>query len=52
MPPDPDVFIVTSNWHPREIWGDEKTLLPILRRFKVTHFGAGAKLFREDNQHQ
>ena len=26
MPPDYDVFIVTSNWHPREIWGDEKQL--------------------------
>lgn len=34
----PKKIVVTSNYHPREIWEDEATLEPILRRFKVTHF--------------
>lgn len=31
----PQVVVVTSNWSPQEIWQDEQTLEPILRRFKV-----------------
>jgi len=35
----PQKIIVTSNYHPEEIWEDEKTLGPILRRFKCSQFG-------------
>ena len=34
----PRKIIVTSNYHPRDIWTDTRDLDPILRRFKVTHF--------------
>ena len=34
----PSKIIVTSNYHPREIWSDPSDLEPILRRFKVIHF--------------
>lgn len=35
----PKQIIVTSNYHPQDIWGtDPQTLDPILRRFVVIHF--------------
>lgn len=34
----PRKIILTSNYHPRDIWTDPRDLEPILRRFKVTHF--------------
>lgn len=36
----PRLIIVTSNWHPKDIWSDEQTLNPLLRRFTVTKFGS------------
>ena len=34
----PKKIIVTSNWHPEELWTDDKDLGPILRRFQITCF--------------
>lgn len=34
----PNLVIVTSNYHPNEIWHNDSDLRPILRRFKVVHF--------------
>ena len=34
----PKKVIVTSNWHPRQIWQVKEDLDPILRRFHVTNF--------------
>lgn len=33
----PKKLIVTSNYHPKDIWDDISTLDPILRRFRVVH---------------
>nr|WAE43231.1 MAG: replication associated protein [Cressdnaviricota sp.] len=34
----PRLIIVTSNYHPKDIWDQEKDLEPILRRFHITCF--------------
>lgn len=34
----PSKIIVTSNFHPGDIWSDPQTLEPIIRRYRVTHF--------------
>jgi hypothetical protein len=34
----PKHIVVTSNYHPKEIWEDSGMLEPILRRFQVVHF--------------
>ncbi|MDB4369183.1 hypothetical protein N9Z56_01270 [bacterium] len=36
----PKKVIVTSNYHPKDIWTVKSDLEPILRRFKVTHFSS------------
>lgn len=33
----PKEIIVTSNYHPRDIWEDEQTLFAIMRRFDIIH---------------
>lgn len=34
----PKKIIITSNYHPEEIWQDSQTLDPLLRRLKIVHF--------------
>lgn len=34
----PEKIVVTSNYHPKDIWEDPNVLEPILRRFKVIHY--------------
>lgn len=49
IPPDPDVFIVTSNWAPHEIWTEPQTLEPILRRFTVLQLEVNPNLYAPGN---
>lgn len=35
----PKKIVVTSNYHPKDIWSDFQTLGPLMRRFRITRFG-------------
>jgi len=35
----PKKIIITSNYHPSEIWEDSKTLDPVVRRVQLIQFG-------------
>ena len=37
----PQMIIITSNYHPRDIWEDEMTFKAIERRCKIVHFPSG-----------
>lgn len=41
----PDLIVVTSNYHPKDIWTKEEDLGPILRRFKVVLYGTDEALW-------
>lgn len=36
----PKLIVVTSNYHPSEIWTEDGDLQPVLRRFQITHFAS------------
>lgn len=47
----PKIFIVTSNYHPSDIWGSNpKTLEPLLERFHVIHFCKDEEIFVGDER--
>ena len=43
----PQKIIVTSNYHPKELWTDNSILEPILRRFQVIYLGKEKNGFEE-----
>lgn len=47
----PKKIVITSQYHPNDIWADEETRAAILRRYKVTHFGAANHLFPQDTSY-
>lgn len=45
----PKKIIVTSNYHPSDIWEDERDLEPLMRRFHCTQFYASNHLLNKHN---
>jgi hypothetical protein len=54
IPMRPKKIIVTSNYHPKDIWGNdvEGFLKPILRRFHVVHFQRLANILNNSSQEE
>jgi hypothetical protein len=46
----PGLIIVTSNYHPRDIWTDTRDLEPILERFQITHFNELTNIRKEEKR--
>ncbi len=49
----PKHIVVTSNYHPRDLWPEDKELEPILRRFKIVklvhnYYPEGHKNYRPE----
>jgi len=40
----PEKVIVTSNWKIRDIWDDERTYLPLERRFKIIRYDGNGRI--------
>jgi len=40
----PEKVIVTSNWKIRDIWDDERTYLPLERRFKIIEYDGNGRI--------
>lgn len=46
----PHLVIFTSNYHPNEIWDDEKTWKPIVRRCSMLHYNAPLMAERSEDE--
>lgn len=49
----PGKIIITSNYHPRQIWEDDQTTEPIMRRFEIIEYPERPirPFLRHDNEH-
>lgn len=47
----PKLIVITSNYHPYEIWGGTKDYDPIMRRLDVTHVGPSSSAYLVPETH-